>query len=175
LLTPVWIFAKLRYRKVKCGENMKKQDSKTIATNRKARHEFFIEDTLEAGIALTGTEVKSIRQGKINIKESYASIEKGEVFVNNMHISPYEQGNIYNVDPIRKRKLLLHKSEIRKLMIATTQKGYTLIPLSIYIKGGLVKVELAIAKGKKLYDKREDIAKRDAERRMLQHSSEKYQ
>ncbi|MCK9443190.1 MAG: SsrA-binding protein SmpB [Tissierellaceae bacterium] len=154
---------------------MKKQDSKTIATNRKARHEFFIEDTLEAGIALTGTEVKSIRQGKINIKESYASIEKGEVFVNNMHISPYEQGNIYNVDPIRKRKLLLHKSEIRKLMIATTQKGYTLIPLSIYIKGGLVKVELAIAKGKKLYDKREDIAKRDAERRMLQHSSEKYQ
>ncbi|MFA5577394.1 MAG: SsrA-binding protein SmpB [Tissierellaceae bacterium] len=154
---------------------MKKQGSKTIASNRKARYEFFIEDTIEAGIALTGTEVKSIRQGKINIKESYASIEKGEVFINNMHISPYEQGNIYNVDPLRKRKLLLHKREIRKLVVATSQKGYTLIPLSVYLKDGLVKLELATARGKKLYDKREDIAKKDAERRMLQHTSEKYQ
>jgi len=153
---------------------MKKNGIKTVATNRKARHEYFIEDTYEAGIALTGTEVKSIRQGKVNVKDSYASIEKGEVFLNNMHISPYEQGNIFNVDPLRKRKLLLHKREIRKLMVATTQKGYTLVPLSVYIKDGLVKIELAVAKGKKLYDKREDIAKRDAERRMKQHASEKY-
>lgn len=153
---------------------MKKKGTKVIATNRKARHEYFVEDTIEAGLVLTGTEVKSIRQGKVNVKESYASIEGGEVFINNMHISPYEQGNIYNVDPIRKRKLLLHRREIRKLMVAITQKGYTLVPLSVYIKDGLVKVELATARGKKLYDKRDDIAKRDAERRMLQHSSEKY-
>lgn len=145
-----------------------------MATNRKARFEYFIEDTIEAGLVLTGTEVKSIRQGKLNIKDSYASVEDGEVFINNLHISPYEQGNIYNVDPVRKRKLLLHKREIRKLMAAITQKGYTLVPLSVYIKNGLVKVELATAKGKKLYDKREDIAKKDAERRMQQHSSEKY-
>ncbi len=145
-----------------------------MATNRKARFEYFIEDTIEAGLVLTGTEVKSIRQGKLNIKDSYASVEDGEVFINNLHISPYEQGNIYNVDPVRKRKLLLHKREIRKVMAAITQKGYTLVPLSVYIKDGLVKVELATAKGKKLYDKREDIAKKDAERRMQQHSSEKY-
>ncbi len=125
-------------------------------------------------MVLTGTEVKSIRQGKLNIKDSYASVENGEVFINNLHISPYEQGNIYNVDPVRKRKLLLHKREIRKLMAAITQKGYTLVPLSVYIKDGLVKVELATAKGKKLYDKRDDIAKKDAERRMQQHASEKY-
>lgn len=154
---------------------MKKKGTNVLATNRKARHEYFIEDTIEAGLVLTGTEVKSIRQGKVNVKESYASIDGGEVFINNMHISPYEQGNIYNVDPIRKRKLLLHKREIRKLMVAITQKGYTLVPLSVYIKDGLVKVELATARGKKLYDKREDIAKKDAERRILQHSSEKYQ
>lgn len=153
---------------------MKNKGTKIIATNRKARHEYFIEDTIEAGIALTGTEVKSIRQGKINVRESYASIEDGEVFINNMHISPYEQGNIYNVDPIRKRKLLLHKREIRRLMTAISQKGYTLVPLSVYLKDGLVKVEVATAKGKKLYDKREDIAKKDAERRMQQHASEKY-
>lgn len=153
---------------------MKKIGTKVVATNRKARFEYFIEDTIEAGLVLTGTEVKSIRQGKLNIKDSYASVENGEVFINNLHISPYEQGNIYNVDPVRKRKLLLHKREIRKLMAAITQKGYTLVPLSVYIKDGLVKVELATAKGKKLYDKRDDIAKKDAERRMQQHSSEKY-
>ena len=147
---------------------MKKKGTNVLATNRKARHEYFIEDTIEAGLVLTGTEVKSIRQGKVNVKESYASIDGGEVFINNMHISPYEQGNIYNVDPIRKRKLLLHRREIRKLMVAITQKGYTLVPLSVYIKDGLVKVELATARGKKLYDKREDIAKKDAERRILQ-------
>ncbi|NLW23248.1 MAG: SsrA-binding protein SmpB [Tissierellia bacterium] len=153
---------------------MSKENVKIVSTNRKARHEYFIEDTIEAGIVLTGTEVKSIRQGKVNIKESYASVENGEVFIHNMHISPYEQGNIYNVDPIRKRKLLLHKREIRKLDAQIAQKGYTLVPLSVYIKNGLVKGELAIAKGKKLYDKREAIAKRDAERRMRQHASEKY-
>lgn len=157
-----------------CGDFMSKENVKIVSTNRKARHEYFIEDTIEAGIVLTGTEVKSIRQGKVNIKESYASVENGEVFIHNMHISSYEQGNIYNVDPIRKRKLLLHKREIRKLDAQIAQKGYTLVPLSVYIKNGLVKVELAIAKGKKLYDKREAIAKRDAERRMRQHASEKY-
>lgn len=153
---------------------MKKLGTKVVATNRKARHEFFIEDTLEVGIALKGTEVKSIRQGKLNIKDSYASIDNGEVYINSMHISPYEQGNIFNVDPLRKRKLLLHKREIRRLLADTMQKGYTLVPLSVYIKDGLVKLELATAKGKKLYDKREDIAKKDAERRIQQHSSEKY-
>ncbi len=153
---------------------MKKENIKIVATNRKARHEYFIEDTIEAGIALKGTEVKSIRQGKINVKESYAVIENGEVFVYGMHISSYEQGNIYNVDPVRKRKLLLHKKEIRRLAAEVMQKGYTLVPLTVYIRDGLVKVELAVAKGKKLYDKREDIARRDAERRMQQHASEKY-
>ncbi|WP_353092696.1 SsrA-binding protein SmpB [Tissierella praeacuta] len=153
---------------------MKKTGIKVVGTNRKARFEYFIEDTIEAGLVLTGTEVKSVRQGKLNIKDSYASIEQGEVFINNLHISPYEQGNIYNVDPLRKRKLLLHKREIRKLMAAISQKGYTLVALSAYIKNGLVKIELATAKGKKLYDKRDDIAKKDAERRMQQHASEKY-
>ncbi|GFN36281.1 SsrA-binding protein SmpB [Tepidimicrobium xylanilyticum] len=153
---------------------MKKDDVKIVATNRKARHEYFIEDTIEAGIVLKGTEVKSIRLGRINVKESYAVVEDGEVFIYNMHISPYEQGNIYNVDPIRKRKLLLHKREIKRLSAAIMQKGYTIVPLTVYIKKGLVKVELAIAKGKKLYDKREAIAKRDAERRMQQHTSAKY-
>jgi SsrA-binding protein len=154
---------------------MKKTGTKLIASNKKARHEYFIEDTLEAGIVLTGTEVKSIRQGKVNIKESYASIENGEVYITGMHISPYEQGNIYNVDPVRKRKLLLHRKEIRKLIGETQQKGFTLVPLSIYLKDGLVKVEVALAKGKKLYDKRQTMAKKDAERRIQQHSSEKYQ
>ncbi|MBC8591437.1 SsrA-binding protein SmpB [Wansuia hejianensis] len=153
---------------------MKKSGVKVLANNRKARHEYFIEDTIEAGIVLTGTEVKSIRQGKVNIGESYASIDNGEVFINNMHISPYEQGNIYNVDPLRRRKLLLNKREIRKLDSERTLKGYTLIPISIYLKEGKVKIELATAKGKKLYDKRQDIAKKDAERRMRQHTSEKY-
>ena len=153
---------------------MKKIGTKVVASNRRARYEFFIEDSLEVGLVLTGTEVKSIRQGKINLKESHATIEGGEVFINNMHISPYEQGNIQNVDPIRKRKLLLHKRQIRKLQQETLLKGYTLIPLTVYIKDGKVKMELATAKGKKLYDKREDIAKKDSERRMKQHASEKY-
>ena len=153
---------------------MKDSGKKVLASNRKARHEYFIEESYEAGIVLKGTEVKSIRQGKVNIKESYASIEDGEVFINNLHISPYEQGNIHNVDPIRKRKLLLHKSQIRKLASETNKKGFTLVPLTLYIKDGKVKVQIAIARGKKLYDKRETIAKKDAERRMKQHSTDKY-
>lgn len=153
---------------------LNKSNKKIIANNKKARHEYFIEDTIEAGIALKGTEVKSIRQGKVSIKESHASIDDGEVFINAMHISPYEQGNIYNVDPLRKRKLLLHKREIMKLHAGIQQQGYTLVPLKVYIRNGKVKLELALAKGKKIYDKRETIAKKDAERRMRQHSSEKY-
>lgn len=143
-----------------------KDNNRVMARNKKARFDYFIEATYEAGLVLTGTEVKSIRQGKVNLRDSYAQIENGEVFVTGMHISPYEQGNIYNRDPLRKRKLLLNRSEIRKLIGLTTQKGYSLIPLSIYIKDGLVKLELAIAIGKKQYDKRESMAKKDAERRM---------
>ncbi|HHV38700.1 MAG TPA: SsrA-binding protein SmpB [Tepidimicrobium sp.] len=153
---------------------MGKDNIKIVASNRRARHEYFIEDTIEAGLVLKGTEVKSIRQGRINVRESYATIENGEAYIYNMHISPYEQGNIHNVDPTRRRKLLLHKREIRRLHAAIAQKGYTLVPLSVYIKNGLVKLELATAKGKKLYDRRQEIAKRDAERRMQQHLSEKY-
>lgn len=147
---------------------------KVLASNRKARYDYFVEDTLEVGLVLTGTEVKSIRQGKLNLKDSYAMIEDGEAYILSMHISPYEQGNIYNVDPLRKRKLLLHKREITKLVGMIQQKGYSLIPLSIYLKNGKVKMELAIAIGKKTYDKRHDIAKKDAERRMKQHLSDKY-
>ncbi len=153
---------------------MKKKGTRTVASNRKARFEYFLEESYEAGIELKGTEVKSIRQGKLSIQESYASIENGEVYINNLHVSPYEQGNIYNVDPLRKRKLLLHKREIRKLQAGISQDGFTLIPVSIYIKDGLVKVQISLAKGKKLYDKRDDIAKKDAKRRMEQHSSLKY-
>ena len=149
-------------------------NNKSIASNRKARHDYSIEESFEVGVVLTGTEVKSIRQGKVNLRDSYAAVENGEVFVLNMHISPYEQGNIYNTDPLRKRKLLLHKSEIRKLIGYITQKGYSLIPLNIYLKNGLVKLELSIAKGKKLYDKRQDIAKKEADRRIQRHMSEKY-
>ena len=139
---------------------------KIIAKNKQAYHEYFIEEKYEAGLVLVGTEVKSIRQGKVNLKDSYVSIKDGEAFVYNMHISPYEKGNIYNVDPLRPRKLLLNKREIRKLIGFTTLKGYSLIPLSLYLKNGLVKMELSVAKGKKLYDKRQDIAKKDAQRRM---------
>ncbi|MBF8981941.1 SsrA-binding protein SmpB [Lutibacter sp. B2] len=142
---------------------------KLIANNKKARHDYFIEETYEAGMVLTGTEVKSIRAGKVNLKESYAQIDDGEMFVHQMHISPYEQGNIFNVDPIRTRKLLLHKKEISKLIGYTTLEGLTLVPLKIYLNPrGLVKVEIAVAKGKKLYDKRQDIAKKDAQRRIEQ-------
>ncbi|NLK68565.1 MAG: SsrA-binding protein SmpB [Clostridiaceae bacterium] len=143
---------------------MAKQVIKTVAQNKKARHEYFIEETYEAGIELTGTEVKSIRQGRVNIRDSYAYIKNSEVFVSGMHISPYEQGNIFNQDPLRDRKLLLHRYEINKLIGYTQQKGLTLIPTQVYFKKGRVKVELGVARGKKLFDKRRDIADRDAKR-----------
>ena len=143
---------------------MENREFKVVAQNKKARHDYFIEQSLEAGIVLSGTEVKSIRLGKVNLKDCYAMIENGEVLIKAMHISPYEQGNIFNKDPLRDRKLLLHKSEITRLIGYTQQKGLALIPLQMYFKRGKVKIELGIAKGKKLYDKREDIAERDAKR-----------
>lgn len=143
---------------------MGKGGVKVIARNKKARHDYHIEETIEAGIVLTGTEIKSIRAGKVNLKDSFARIVNGEVFLLNMHISPYEQGNRYNPDPTRTRKLLLHKEEIRKLIGKTQMKGYALIPLDLHLRNGFCKVELALAKGKKLYDKRHDMAKRDAQR-----------
>ena len=143
-----------------------KENIYVAARNKKAKHNYTIEDVYEAGIVLAGTEVKSVRAGKVNIKDGYADVQNGEVFLYNMHISPYEQGNIYNKDPRRVRKLLLHKREIRKLIGLVTQKGYSLIPLSVYIKDGLVKIELSVAIGKKVYDKRRDIAKKEAQRRI---------
>ena len=143
---------------------MGKEAVKLIANNKKAYHDYFIEDTYEAGIALHGTEVKSLRMGKCSIKEAFVKVDKGEVFVYNMHISPYEKGNIFNKDPMRVRKLLLHKSEIRKMVGNITQKGYTVVPLKVYLKGSYVKVEIGLARGKKLYDKRQDIAKKDQRR-----------
>lgn len=155
---------------------MSKEEIKAVAQNKKARHDYFIEQTLEAGIVLSGTEVKSIRQGKVNLKDSYASIENGEVILNGMHISPYEQGNIFNKEPMRDRKLLLHKYEINKLIGLTQQKGMSLVPIQLYFKRGKVKIELGVAKGKKLYDKRDDIAERDAkreiDRKMKEHMRE---
>lgn len=142
----------------------KKQAVKLIANNKKAYFDYFIEDKYEAGIELFGTEVKSLRMGKCSIKESFLRIERGEVYVYGMHISPYEKGNIFNKDPLRVRKLLLHKREIMKLSGEIAQKGYTLVPLSVYLKGSLVKVEIGLAKGKKLYDKRETLAKKDQRR-----------
>lgn len=141
-------------------------DIKVIAKNRKARFNFTIIDSFEVGIELKGTEVKSVRQSRINISDGYASIDNGEVYLKQVHISPYEQGNIFNVDPLRVRKLLLHRREIDKLLGEITQKGYTLVPLSVYLKRGKVKVELGLAKGKKLYDKRETLAKKDMQRRI---------
>ena len=137
---------------------------KLIANNKKAYHDYFIEEKYEAGISLAGTEVKSLRMGRCSIKEAFIRIEHDEVFVYNMHISPYEKGNIFNKDPLRVRKLLLHRQEIRKIQGHITQKGYTIVPLSVYFSGSLVKVEIGLAKGKKLYDKRQDIAKKDQKR-----------
>ncbi len=141
-----------------------KSDGKLIANNKKAYHDYFILDKFEAGISLHGTEVKSLRMGKCSIKEAFVRVENGEVFIYGMHISPYEKGNIFNKDPMRVRKLLLHKSEINKLVGQTKEKGITIMPLRVYFKGSLVKVEIGIAKGKKLYDKRQDIAKKDQQR-----------
>lgn len=143
------------------------KELKILAKNKKARHDYFIEETYETGLVLKGTEVKSIRMGRINLKEGYAELHDGEVFLMGVHVSPYEKGNIFNTDPLRPKKLLLNKKEIRKLIGYTTQKGYTLVPLKIYLtEKGLVKLELGVGRGKKLYDKRETIAKKDAERRM---------
>lgn len=141
-----------------------KENVKLIANNKKAYHDYFIEDKIEAGISLAGTEVKSLRQGKCSIKESFIRIDKGEVFIYGMHISPYEKGNIFNKDPLRVKKLLLHKYEINKIAGKIAEKGYTLVPLQVYFRGSLVKVEIGLAKGKKLYDKRQDIAKKDQKR-----------
>ncbi|QSQ10446.1 SsrA-binding protein [Koleobacter methoxysyntrophicus] len=150
------------------------RQSKDLITNRKARHDFHIEETYEAGIALTGTEVKSLRAGKGNLKDSYARIENGELLLYNMHISQYEQGNRFNHDPTRTRKLLMHKREIMRLFGYVKEKGYSLVPLRVYVnERGKVKVEIALAKGKKLYDKRQDIARRDAERDMEKVFKEK--
>ncbi len=142
----------------------KKKDDFLIANNKKAYHDFFIEDTYEAGVALHGTEVKSLRMGKCSIKESFVRIENGEVYIYGMHISPYEKGNIFNKDPLRVKKLLLHKNEINKLNGKLAAQGYTIVPLKVYFKGSLVKVQIGLAKGKKLYDKRQDIAKKDQRR-----------
>mgnify|MGYP000490084124 CR=1 FL=1 len=140
---------------------MAKQEIKLIANNKKAHHDYFLEEKYEAGVELHGTEVKSLRMGKCSIKEAFVRIEKGEVIIYGMHISPYEKGNIFNKDPLRTRKLLLHKSEISKMIGQINQKGYTLIPLKVYFSGSLVKVQIGLCKGKKLYDKRQDISKRD--------------
>ncbi|ARI76598.1 SsrA-binding protein SmpB [Halobacillus mangrovi] len=143
---------------------MPRGHGKTIAQNKKARHDFSIEETFEAGIVLQGTEIKSIRNGRINLKDSFARVNNGEVFLHNMHISPYEQGNIYNHDPTRARKLLLHRKEINQLIGQTQQKGYSLVPLKVYIKNGVAKVLLGVGRGKKKYDKREDLKRKQQKR-----------
>lgn len=143
---------------------MEKTAMKTIAENRKARHEYFVLESYEAGIELTGTEVKSIREGGLNLKDSWISIENGEAYIKQMHISPYEKGNIFNKDPLRERRLLLHKREIMKLLGQVKQGGLTLIPISVYFKGSRVKVQVGLCKGKKLHDKRDSMAQRDAKR-----------
>jgi SsrA-binding protein len=153
------IFFKSRRRILQMGEGIK-----VVAQNKKARHDFHIEETYETGLVLTGTEIKSIRAGKANLKDSFARIQNGEIFLHNMHISPYEQGNRYNHDPLRTRKLLMNRKEISKLLGFLKEKGYSLVPLRMYLKEGYAKLELALAKGKKLYDKRETLKKKDAQR-----------
>lgn len=151
------------------------QDGSRIAENRKARHDYFVEESFEAGIELCGTEVKSIRRGGANLKDSWCSIDDGELYVMNMHISPYEQGNIFNKDPLRVRRLLMHKKEIMRLFGLVKQDGLTLIPLALYWKGSRVKVQIGLCRGKKLYDKRADIAKRDAKREMDRAMKQRFQ
>ena len=154
---------------------MAKTEFKTIAQNKKAYHDYFVEETLEAGVELCGTEVKSIRQGKLNLKDSWCSIVDGELFVNGMHISPYEHGNIFNRDPLRVRRLLMHKREIMRLYGKVKQDGYALIPLSVYFKGSRVKVKVGLCKGKKLYDKRQAAAEKDAKRQIDRAMKERSQ
>ena len=152
----------------------KKTDTRIIADNRKARHDYFVIETYEAGIELFGTEVKSLRAGGCNLKDSYCEIDKGEMFALGVHISPYEQGNIFNREPLRPKKLLLHKAEIMKLTGLVSREGYTIVPLSLYFKGSRVKMALGLCKGKKNYDKREDIARRDADRDIERAMKERY-
>ncbi len=147
---------------------------KSVAKNKKAFHDYFVDDTFEAGISLFGTEVKSVREGKVNLKDSYVSVKSGEAILLGMHISPYEKGNIFNKDPLRQRKLLLHRKEINKLIGLTQQQGYTLIPLEVYFKGSYVKVALGLCRGKKNYDKRDAIAERDAKRKIERVLKEQY-
>ena len=151
-----------------------KESFKLIANNKKAYHDYFIDEKYECGIELYGTEVKSIRMGKCSIKEAFVRIDKGEVYVYGMHISPYEKGNIFNKDPLRVRRLLLHKSELNKMAGKIKEKGYTLVPLQVYFKGSLVKVEIGLARGKKLYDKRQDIAKKDQQREVERDYRQKF-
>lgn len=153
---------------------MEKRRGKILAQNRKARYQYFIEETFETGIVLQGTEVKSIRLGRVNLKDSYARVENGELFLYEMHISPYVHGSSFNHDPLRTRKLLMHRREINRLTGYVQEKGYTLVPLSLYLKNGKVKVELALAKGKKTFDKRRAIAERDAQREMERNLKDKY-
>lgn len=143
---------------------MAESQQRVVAQNKKARHDYFVQEAFEAGIELCGTEVKSVRMGRVNLKDAWCDIESGELFVNGMHVSPYEKGNIFNKDPVRRRRVLMHKREIMRLYGLLKQQGLTLIPLELYFKGPLVKLEIGLCKGKKLYDKREDIAKRDAKR-----------
>ena len=152
----------------------KTKGERLIANNKKAYHDYFIDEKYEAGISLHGTEVKSLRMGQCSIKEAFIAVENGEVIIRQMHISPYEKGNIFNKDPLRPRKLLLHRYEINKIMGQAKVKGYTIVPLKVYFKDSLVKVEIGLARGKKLYDKRQDIAKKDAERRMQKAMSAKH-
>jgi SsrA-binding protein len=153
---------------------MAKADTKTIAQNKKAHHDYFVIESMEAGIELVGTEVKSLRAGRVNLKDSWCSVVEGELFVNGMHISPYEQGNIFNKDPMRVRKLLMHKREIMRLYGLIKQEGYSIIPISLYFKGSRVKMQIGLCKGKKLYDKRADIATKDAKRNIERHLKEQY-
>ena len=152
----------------------KKNGNKTIAENRKAFHDYFVEESFEAGISLVGTEVKALRQGGVNLKDAWCSVVDGELYVNGMHISPYDKGNIFNRDPLRVRKLLMHKREIMRLFGKVKQDGYALIPLSVYLKGSLVKVKVGLCKGKKLYDKRQAAAEKDAKRQMERAMKERY-
>lgn len=152
---------------------MGEKSVKIVTENRKARHDYFIEETYEAGISLKGTEVKSLRAGKANLKDSYARVNNGEIFLCGMHISPYEQGNIFNVDPIRERKLLMHKNEINRLFGKVKQQGLTLVPLKVYFTRGKIKVEIALAKGKRIYDKRQALAEKDAKREIEKATREK--
>ncbi|HBM3488465.1 TPA: SsrA-binding protein SmpB [Listeria innocua] len=154
---------------------MPKGDGKLVAQNKKARHDYAIEETFEAGIVLQGTEIKSVRNARVNLKDSYARIDKGEIFLHNMHISPYEQGNRYNHDPLRTRKLLLHKKQISRLIGETKESGYSIVPLKMYIKDGYAKVLIGVARGKKKYDKRQDLKQKEAKRDIVRAFKERQQ